>query len=358
MEGSISVVEASARSEIVEPLHRGERLVSIREIPDEEELFVIGDVHGCADELEELLERLPLTESSRIVFVGDYIDRGPSSRRVVEQVIELSQRHHVHALMGNHESSLIEFLDEPASSLAARFLLNGGGATLQSYSERPGAFDLPTDHVEFIRNLAAGYRSPSYFFVHAGLPDVPIAELDGAEHSDSMLWIRRDFFNSSFSWDRLIIHGHTPRDEVDFARGRINIDTGCVFDNKLTALRLPQKIVYQVPRRQSLEHLFLRDSRESRRRAVRFDGRVRVSVVKNGASLLFETVNYNDFGVLIQSRESFESPLFVRGDVVSGTIELPKEDDIDFKGRIVRVESHHRPIRYAIEFDSPTPPRE
>jgi len=200
--------------------------VEIRTIPREDELFVIGDVHGCADELEELLDRLPLTKRSQIVFIGDYIDRGPDSRRVIDKLIELKQRHTVYPLMGNHELSLIEFLDEPASSLAARFLLNGGGATLHSYSDRPGAFDLPTDHVELIRNLAAGFCSPSYFFVHAGLPDVPIAELRCPEHMESMLWIRRDFFNSAFTWEKLIVHGHTPRDEVDFAPGRINIDTG------------------------------------------------------------------------------------------------------------------------------------
>src|SRR5438105_13173689 len=119
-------------------------------------VFAIADIHGCDEELRLLLRQLPLTRDSRVIFLGDYIDRGPNSRGVVETILELQEYCHVTCLLGNHELMLREFLDGSDPRLSARFIYNGGGATLASYSNDDAVFVIPEGHVESL-------EKPEYF---------------------------------------------------------------------------------------------------------------------------------------------------------------------------------------------------
>lgn len=218
-------------------------------------IYAIGDIHGCKNALEDLLIQLPLKEEDEVVFLGDYIDRGPDSKGVLDYILR-NQRPNWRFLRGNHEQMLLEWLGTPNPMAAANWLLNGGHQTLQSYVPKEkmdevrgdGAHILlqsyiPHTHVEFLNALPYTYETPDYFFCHAGVNlDKPL----NAQDPDDLLWIRRKFIEDPRPTPKLIIHGHTPIKEVDLTRDRINLDTGCVYGNFLTAMSLPDKKIYQV----------------------------------------------------------------------------------------------------------------
>lgn len=321
---------------------------------DNEDLYVIGDVHGCAEELELLLAKLPLQPQTGVVFVGDYIDRGPASRQVVDALLRLQCRIRVYPLLGNHETLLLDFMDDPSPLTRARFTYNGGGATLQSYSNAPGRFAIPDNHMGFYRSLRLAFQTRDHVFVHAGLPAVPIDALDEERDRETILWVRHNFHCSSFRWGKVIVHGHSRVPEVHRDERRINVDTGCVYKGKLTALHLPTGQVFQVARQTPEEHRFLRDEPQSRRRAVRFDGRVEVTFTEPRGLPLFHTINYNDFGLLVASSERPAQPLLHIGDEVAGTL-LPQDDKVraEFRGVVVRLDEIAAVVHYAIRFHAP-----
>src|SRR5574341_1540652 len=147
--------------------------------------YVIGDIHGCLEQLKALMGRLPLRQNDELVFIGDYIDRGPDSKGVVNHVLGLRKARpgKVICLMGNHEWMLLNHLE---GTDTVSWLLNGGRATLASYG---GEDEIPSTHLEFFRGLSPFHRTEDYLFVHAGIrPGVPL-EAQGAE---DMLWIRRE----------------------------------------------------------------------------------------------------------------------------------------------------------------------
>ena len=317
-----------------------------------EDLFVIGDVHGCAQELETLLEELPLRAASAIVFLGDYIDRGPNSRQVIELIMDLSLVHDVFPLMGNHESLLLDFIDSASPLSRARFMYNGGGATLQSYLEEPGRFSIPSDHIHFLRTLNIALQDESHFFVHAGVPDMALDEIQEKDRS-TLLWVRDSFHASLFRWNKTIVHGHSRVPEVQRTERRINLDTGCVYGGKLTGWHVNTDQLYQVPRSAPVTHHFLQEPANSRRKAVRFNGRVDVRMSAPMGLPPFHTVNYNDFGVLLAC-DSESEPLLALNQRVGGTL-LPGDEhgDIDFEGTIVRIDNDGSIRQYAVRFDSP-----
>lgn len=321
---------------------------------ENKDLYVIGDVHGCADEFHALLDKLPLEAHSGIVLVGDYIDRGPKSRDVIDTLLELKQQRDIYPLLGNHESLLLEFLGDPSPSRRARFTYNGGGATLQSYSTEPGNFSIPEEHVTFIRGLPLAFQTSSHLFVHAGLPSVPISELNAEKHRKTLLWVRREFHASTYQWDKVVVHGHSRVAEVYRDERRINVDTGCVYSGKLSALHVPSGRIYQVPRTVSFRHEFLRDSPSSRREAVRFDGQLDIVFTEPEGLPAFQTVNYSDFGVLVECPTKPEEHLLALHAQVVGTL-LPRDDsvNINFRGDVVRIDEVAHRNRYAIRFDAP-----
>jgi diadenosine tetraphosphatase ApaH/serine/threonine PP2A family protein phosphatase len=203
--------------------------------------FVIGDVHGCRDMLEEMLSLIPWdSEKHNLIFIGDYIDRGDDSKGVIDILIKLMESSsNVQCLMGNHESL---FLDYFYGRNENTFLVNGGVSTLNSYRVN-GKICIPPEHVSFIKSLKTLVELDEYYIVHAGF--MPGIEMEKQSKQDK-LWIREDFIFSEYDFGKKVIFGHTPFPAPYIVPNKIGLDTGAVFGNKLTCIELPDEKFYQV----------------------------------------------------------------------------------------------------------------
>ncbi|MCK1453590.1 serine/threonine protein phosphatase [Bradyrhizobium sp. 35] len=198
--------------------------------------YAIGDVHGCLDQLQrlvELCERDAGEGRSKLVLLGDYIDRGPDSRGVIEFLMDLQKwsPDEIICLRGNHEDLLLAALEGEDAQLKWR--QNGAQATLDSYKAKTPR-DIPLKYIDWIRSLPLFHDDGMRFFVHAGVhPDKP---LDLQRRRD-LLWIREPFLSSDKNFGRLIVHGHTPisTGTPDHRTNRLNIDTGAVYGRALTS---------------------------------------------------------------------------------------------------------------------------
>lgn len=198
--------------------------------------YAIGDVHGCLDQLQrlvELCERDAGEGRSKLVFLGDYIDRGPDSRGVIEFLIDLQKwsPDEIICLRGNHEDMLLTALEGEDAELKWR--QNGAQSTLNSYKAKEPT-ELPTRHIEWIRSLPLFHDDGQRFFVHAGVH--PDKRLDQQRPRD-LLWMREPFLSSDKDFGRLIVHGHTPLSSgvPDGRSNRLNIDTGAACGRALTS---------------------------------------------------------------------------------------------------------------------------
>jgi len=207
--------------------------------------YVFGDIHGCAEAFRKLLSRLsPDPEAATLVFLGDYIDRGPSSKEVVAEVLRLRERFRVITLMGNHEAMLLDFL---AGRISEIYLKMGGSQTLASYGiTDPLAKDLsahfPAEHLRFFSGLLPYWEDDEYIYAHAGLkPGVPLHE----QTLRFLLWIRDEFVYSNHDFGKRVIFGHTPALEPRIEPNKIGIDTGAVYGGELTCLILPDYTLAQ-----------------------------------------------------------------------------------------------------------------
>jgi serine/threonine protein phosphatase 1 len=197
--------------------------------------FAIGDIHGCRDMLERLLERCfrhAGGKPAHFVFLGDYIDRGPDSRGAVQMLIDLQRRlpSQVVCLRGNHEVLLLEAL---AADDMRPWLFNGADATLASYGvDHVSA--LPPDHLAWYAALRPSFDDGMRFFAHAGVD--PGRPLDQQRDHD-LAWIREPFLSRQHDYGRLIVHGHTPQrnGKPDLRPWRLNLDTAAVYGGRLTA---------------------------------------------------------------------------------------------------------------------------
>jgi serine/threonine protein phosphatase 1 len=213
--------------------------------------YVIGDIHGCPDELERLLEAISPGADDHLCFLGDYIDRGPSPRGVVERLIRLSREGpQCVFLKGNHEDMFLAYMGYPGRYGDA-FLLNGGATTLQSYgvdslSATGVAQRLPPAHLRFYLDLRLRASFGDFLCVHAGVR--PSRPLDDQLEED-LLWIREEFISSAHPFPFTILFGHTPRREVLFDPPfKVGLDTGLVYGNKLSCLQLENRVLLQVRR--------------------------------------------------------------------------------------------------------------
>jgi len=217
--------------------------------------FVIGDIHGCSDEVRYLIDALPVRSRDEIIFLGDYIDRGADSQGVVSFLIKL--RDHLKDnklvfLKGNHEDMLLSYLGLNGKH-GRMFLVNGGNATVESYgipaeNSSPDRLysAIPPDHVVFFLALVNYHVTEHYLCVHAGVN--PVKAL--AEQTDEeLLWIRHPFLYSSHILPYTILFGHTPQHSVLYDLPyKIGLDTGLVYGNMLTCLETDEKILYQIGR--------------------------------------------------------------------------------------------------------------
>jgi serine/threonine protein phosphatase 1 len=198
-----------------------------------ERLFAIGDIHGCIDQLRELVESvIGIRKQDRIVFLGDYIDRGNKSREVVDYIMNLQHNGYaVIPLIGNHEWMLLEAYEKVDSLI--NWILNGGSSSLESFGIKSLA-ELSREYVDFFNSLRYYYIFENYIFVHAGFND---NISDTFNDYYDMIWTRRESYSNPVFKDKIIIHGHTPvtveicRKMIDEKNRVINIDTGCVYSD-------------------------------------------------------------------------------------------------------------------------------
>ncbi len=319
-------------------------------------IFAIGDVHGCADELDALLTRLNLIKTDLVIFLGDYVDRGRNSRGVVDIILELANTCEVVALKGNHEELWLDFISQPGSRGAVLSVLNGGSATLASYSDGQNQVQIPDRHLEFYRNLYLSCETEGYFFVHAGLsPNTSIQTAVQSPTPAEMLWIREPFLNSQGSWGKVIVHGHTPTKQPEIKSNRINLDTGCVYDGNLTAIELPSLNITQVPKgtKNDPPVYLVEKYDQGQDRAFRFEGELPVMVAKVGEkSKWYKTINYNTFGMLIVDKIEGAPPppqTFSLGDRIEGELQLSGEKLSAFTGEITRVDLRPQQNLYGIK---------
>jgi serine/threonine protein phosphatase 1 len=214
-------------------------------------LFAIGDIHGCVDELATMLKAIAPVRGDTVVFVGDYVDRGPCARAVLDLMLELETGEAEYVfLKGNHEDMMLGFLGLEGH-YAESFLMNGGAQTLESYGITEETLDcvptqMPERHVSFLKNLATSYLRPPYLFVHAGV--LPTRTLEEQSVED-MLWIRQEFIFHPHQLDSIVVFGHTPmRSVLVDLPSKMGIDTGLVYGGKLSCVEFVEGVLYQVAR--------------------------------------------------------------------------------------------------------------
>ncbi|MFS0788046.1 metallophosphoesterase family protein [Shouchella sp. 1P09AA] len=214
-------------------------------------VFVVGDIHGCYDELIELLQHWD-KKKDQLIFLGDYIDRGKDSRKVVELVQRLVNEQWAIALKGNHEDMFINWLNEWQTE---RFIRNGGKETIHSFlgtsdeiDERRAIAETFPQIIHFLKQLPLYYEWGNYLFVHAGINPERAEWKENTSHD--FLWIRDEFHQQANPTNKTIIFGHTPVQMLHSephatpwyseCETKIGMDGGLVFGGKLLALRINQ----------------------------------------------------------------------------------------------------------------------
>jgi len=225
-------------------------------------IYAIGDIHGRADLLRSALEQINSdytrnpAERPILVFLGDYIDRGPSSKEVLDILVRCKANIESVFLKGNHETFVSAFLQDPMALDSWRTC--GGLETLHSYGLRPTlqpdmqeridlavqfATTLPDDHRAFLGSLQPWFQCGDVLFVHAGIrPNIPIAH----QNESDFLWIREEFLNFTGPFEAFVVHGHTPVRAPDVRTNRLNIDTGAFVTGRLTCVAIEGSAVRQI----------------------------------------------------------------------------------------------------------------
>lgn len=198
----------------------------------------IGDIHGCLDSLKELLELLNREgytgDDVMYIFLGDYVDRGPDSKGVIDHLIQFQNKETCAFLMGNHDEMFMEFL---RGQYQHGYMLCGGKDTLNSYglSEFGSTpYMIPAEHRIFFQSMYTKYETPHFFFCHAGImPGIPFEN----QLRHDLMWIRNEFLYSVEDHGKVVVHGHTVESTVSPTTwfSRIGLDTGAVFGGHLTA---------------------------------------------------------------------------------------------------------------------------
>jgi len=232
--------------------------------PSDIRIYAIGDVHGHLDLLTSMHQLIKADlktiglKQHKIVFLGDYIDRGPDSSGCVQYLIELiSEVDHVICLKGNHEQKLENFLKKPLD-LAGSFFGYGGTECAISYGIDMADFNhtdeqtigicamldklIPSEHKHFYANLAKSVTFGDYFFSHAGVR--PGVSLD-KQTDDDLMHIRSEFISHNEPYEKVVVHGHTPAYPMEILPNRINVDT-CAYDTGVLSCLVLEGTSYKV----------------------------------------------------------------------------------------------------------------
>lgn len=231
----------------------GRREICYPSGPEGMVLYAIGDIHGRSDCLRRAHDLIDRDVSRRVarsraleIYIGDYVDRGPDSKGVIDLLVARSLAASAVFLRGNHEVVMESFLRGQIAfedwrrlggletilsyGVDARGLLEKGGVRPRDFAEK-----VPASHLRFISSLKSMHTAGRYCFVHAGLrPGVAVER----QSIEDLTWIRDDFLNFAGKFGFIVIHGHTPLASVDFLRNRINIDTGAYMTNRLSVIRI------------------------------------------------------------------------------------------------------------------------
>lgn len=233
---------------------RSQKQAGSAQTPPDMRIYAVGDIHGRDDLLAELHEMI-VADADRfegeklIVYLGDYIDRGPASMQVIERLLDHPPLDFESVfLLGNHEQALLDFLVD-AKAMAA-WMNWGGKETLSSYGITlpPTIYlehmellagqlkeKLPDRHIQFYQSLQSSYALGNYYFVHAGIrPGIPLQK----QELGDQLWIREEFTRSQQQHEAIIVHGHSITTNAELLANRIGIDTGAFHTGVLTALVL------------------------------------------------------------------------------------------------------------------------
>jgi serine/threonine protein phosphatase 1 len=223
------------------------------EIPiDNIRLYIVGDIHGRSDLLDRIVDEIHDDFKGYggcqclTVTLGDYVDRGPDSRGVLDRLSRNPFPGKYIALRGNHEALLTDFLQQPSVADSWRHL--GALETLHSYgiavnelmrgkgyeeAARALSAAVPEEHLAFLSSLKNSITIGEYFLCHAGVrPGVPLDR----QNNNDLLWIRNEFLNSDLAYEKMVIHGHSPNEWPEVKPNRVNIDTGAFATGRLTCL--------------------------------------------------------------------------------------------------------------------------
>lgn len=228
------------------------RLVAIAEVSLRMRYYAVGDIHGRADLLADMQRRIATdlrhyAGEATVIYLGDYVDRGPDTRGVIDRLIACRLGSERVYLKGNHEDMLLQFLDKP--SKYRRWLNVGGLQAARSYGLTGSPVSdndliafaaelgttLPEAHVNFLKSLQLSHTTERYFFCHAGVrPGTPLAKQDAHD----LMWIKADFLEHRKSFGKVVVHGHSPGDVVDIRPNRIDVDTRAHATGRLSCVVL------------------------------------------------------------------------------------------------------------------------
>lgn len=222
-------------------------------VPDGQRVYAVGDIHGRADLLDDLLQRIEADDARRpgcettLIFLGDLVDRGPTSAQVVQRLLTLSRSgRNMRFLMGNHEEVFLRALAGDRQALPF-FVRIGGKPTVLSYGIDEQAYrqadyqqlhalmtdHVPADHVAFLESFEDMITIGDYVFVHAGVqPHLPLAQ----QSPSALRWVREEFLKHLQPFEKIVVHGHTISDGVVETANRIGLDTGAYATGRLSAM--------------------------------------------------------------------------------------------------------------------------
>jgi len=214
--------------------------------------YLIGDIHGHLSKLKNLILDIKsdIKPDDLIIFLGDYIDRGPKSFEVIEFLLKLKSENNIVCLLGNHEDMFCRFVS--VGDNRNSYMANGGKYTLKSYRRNLKGFRIPESHKRFYNSLKLYYESDSFIAVHAGL-NPRVSNITEQTRHD-LIWIREDYYRYDRRWEKTVIFGHTPtiyinksKDVyIDNERNIIGIDTNAMSEGfPLTCIRMPDGKIYK-----------------------------------------------------------------------------------------------------------------